>query len=481
MFADEPHRCAPLACWRWPFLAQVVMCMPLVVAFVLVPFSHLAISQQKLERLDSYHHGVVPVKKDAHGQDPAASHHHGNGEAMPQSIERLSASMFTYSSVMDVGIDSSDTASSGSGSADSSFIGSNSNSCASTPLGTPERRGSSSHTPTPERRGLPDGYFRVRNSPCRQPFRDSPTRRNSFPPNFEDVAVASMSALPSYQNDGEGDESQLIDDVDAYGFDRKRSLSESSISSHSSQRRNSIAVPSSATSLRSRKNNPSRWHTLKRRLSLEGSPALGRIFGSPMSVPSASAADAVVVEDTVPTPADSAASKEGGGLPSQVQDQAPPPVQAVYGATSGVLAASPQVRRNSSGGGGIDSTGRSHKSGEQYVSLSMMRHSREFDLEEHGPWDSTLEGFWTVMAGCTDTLLLLRLPVYVFVVLCMSALYFVVTGVQFWGTAYMMVALGAPQVLSQLGALVFCLAVVIGGCSYGCASLLSGGWWRCWW
>ena len=36
-------------------------------------------------------------------------------------------------------------------------------------------------------------------------------------------------------------------------------------------------------------------------------------------------------------------------------------------------------------------------------------------------------------------------PVYVMLVLCMSSLYFVVTGVQYWGTSYLLIALHGPQ------------------------------------
>lgn len=59
-------------------------------------------------------------------------------------------------------------------------------------------------------------------------------------------------------------------------------------------------------------------------------------------------------------------------------------------------------------------------------------------------------------------------PVYMYLVLAMTALYFVVTGVQFWGTSYMTVALKAPLPLVQ-STFIFCSAsgptsgVVFGG------------------
>ena len=42
-------------------------------------------------------------------------------------------------------------------------------------------------------------------------------------------------------------------------------------------------------------------------------------------------------------------------------------------------------------------------------------------------------------------LILVRIPVYVCLTLALSALYFVVTGVQFWGTAYLESSLGGTQ------------------------------------
>lgn len=42
---------------------------------------------------------------------------------------------------------------------------------------------------------------------------------------------------------------------------------------------------------------------------------------------------------------------------------------------------------------------------------------------------------------------LLNNKVYTYLVLAMAALYFTVTGVQFWGTSYLLLALGAPRPL----------------------------------
>lgn len=50
---------------------------------------------------------------------------------------------------------------------------------------------------------------------------------------------------------------------------------------------------------------------------------------------------------------------------------------------------------------------------------------------------------------CQALFTLAKMPVYRSVVLSMAALYFVVTGVQFWGTSYMIIALDTPVLMVQ--------------------------------
>ncbi len=268
--------------------------------------------------------------------------------------------------------------------------------------------------------------------------------------------MSNLTHLPSYQNAVDGGEgSQMIDDVDTYGLDRKRSQSEASISSPSSQR---ASVASSGSEVRSRKkNDSSRWHKVKRRLSVQGTPALGRFFGSLMASASEVGGENEVGVDIVPQPVEpsiAGTTHMGPGSPSEEE----------VSDTIQVNASSNCKDRPSEGYGtyvSVPSPKFGQKTGEQYVSLSILRRSREFDQEEHGLFESMMEGFWAVMAGVSESFVLLRLPVYVFVVLCMSALYFVVTGVQFWGTAYMMVALGAPQVITAAATKKCCFAVFL--------------------
>ncbi len=259
-----------------------------------------------------------------------------------------------------------------------------------------------------------------------------------------DDVVSNLTHLPSYQNVVDGGEgSQMIDDVDTYGLDRKRSQSEASISSPSSQR---ASVASSVSEVRSRKkNDSSRWHKVKRRLSVQGTPALGRFFGSLMAPALEVGGENEVGVDVVPQPVEPSIAGTTHRRPGS-------PCEEEVSGTIQVNASSSFKDLPSEGYGtsyiAVPSPKFGQNTGEQYVSLSILRRSREFDQEEHGLIESMMEGFWAVMAGVSESFVLLRLPVYVFVVLCMSALYFVVTGVQFWGTAYMMVALGAPQVIT---------------------------------
>jgi hypothetical protein len=62
----------------------------------------------------------------------------------------------------------------------------------------------------------------------------------------------------------------------------------------------------------------------------------------------------------------------------------------------------------------------------------------EAGLDGSVEWQRKKRTVWTSLEALT------KIPVYYFLLGAMSSLYFTVTGVQYWGTSYMQVALGAP-------------------------------------